>query len=79
LNKALFPETIDLRLRQEDRHKLIAALSDLPADITEPDRVSEFGKGVDPGLGVDVDRIDERAVDIEDDGLERALLSVHAG
>jgi hypothetical protein len=74
-----FAESVDLRLREEDRHELVAALSDLPADIREPELVAEFGKGVDPGLGMDVDRIDERAVDVEDDCLEGVLLCGHAG
>ena len=75
----LFAKSLDLLLREEDRHELVAALSDLPADIAKPDLVPEFGKGIDPGLGMDVDRIDERSVDVEDDGLERTLLCIHAG
>ncbi len=45
--------------------KLIAAFADLTANVRERDLVSEMLKGLLPCLGVQIDGIEQRAVNIE--------------
>ena len=63
-------ERLSLRFQlariQEHGHQLIAALADLAANIFELEVVPIVVEGVLPGSGMQIDRIDQRAVDVED-------------
>ena len=49
---------------------MVAALADLSTDLRQWDLVAEAFEGFDPGLRMDVDRIDQRAVDVENNGFK---------
>ena len=51
---------------QEHGHQLIAALADLATNILELEVVPKVVEGVLPGSGMQIDGIDQRAVDVED-------------
>src|SRR6185295_14170940 len=50
---------------QEDRHKLIATLANLTANVVEGDFVAEMPKGVLPRVSMGVDGVYQRPVDVE--------------
>jgi hypothetical protein len=56
----------DVVRRQEDGHELVAALADLAADVGEGDLAAEVPEGLLPSPRVQVDSVDQRAVDVED-------------
>ncbi len=60
----------DLVLGQELRHEQVATLADLRADPVERQVVPEMPQRDPPGIGVEGDRVDQGAVDVEDDRLE---------
>src|ERR1700730_18622702 len=63
----LLPTCVDLLLREEHRQELITALADLRAHRREVNRVADMRQCFLPGLGMEVDRINQGAVDVEDD------------
>jgi hypothetical protein len=46
---------------------LVAALADLHVYVLQADRDAKMLQGFDPALTIDVDRIDQGTVDVEDD------------
>ena len=53
---------------QEHRNKLVAALADLRARFFEAHRVAELGQGFLPRACMQIDGVDQRAVNVEDCG-----------
>ena len=58
------------RALERVRHRQIAALPDLLADDVPLDAFAEMRERLDPAVGVFVVGVDERAVDVEEDGLK---------
>ncbi len=70
---------VQLLPAQEHRHELVAALADLPADRVERHVAPDLPERVDPGLGVEVDGVDQRSVHVEDDSLDHREPPLRAG
>ena len=51
----------------EHRHQLVTALPDLGTNVLVADVIAEIGKRFLPRAGVRVHRVDQRAIDVEDD------------
>ena len=52
--------------------ELVPSLADLHAHVRERRLDAEVPESLDPGLGVQIDRVDERAVHIEQDRIRRS-------
>jgi hypothetical protein len=59
---------VDLGLRQENRHELVSPFSDLTSYFFEGDVMTEVRERSLPGPGVRIDGIDQRPVNVEDNG-----------
>ena len=74
----LLPATLRLLLRQQREQQQVTALADLGADPVEGKVMAEVAQGLFPGFRMEIHRVDQRAVDIEDDRLEHES-SCHLG
>jgi len=63
-----FAEICNLLLRQEHADDLIATFADLPSHNGKFDVDSIISEGFNPRPGMHIDGIDQRSVDIEDNG-----------
>ena len=59
---------LDLLRGQELRQQFAAALADLRAGALDRNVVAELGQHAMPGLGVGIDGVDQRSIDVEDHG-----------
>src|SRR6202012_6278106 len=57
-----------LSRRQKDRNELVAAFPDLAPHLLEGDVVAELDHGFMPGKRVEIDRVEQGAVEIKDGG-----------
>ena len=53
-------------VRQKDRHQIISALADLTARLFEADVMSEMSEGLMSWQRMEIDRVNQRPVDVED-------------
>src|SRR5205085_10198329 len=60
--------------RKEDRHELVAALAELRTHLHEGHLVAKMREGFLPGFRVQVDRIDEGAVYVENNRSDQRIL-----
>ena len=60
---------------KKHRHELVAALADLLADLLKAELMPEVAERVLPGASMDIDAVDQRAVDVEDHGFAALLVS----
>jgi hypothetical protein len=58
---------------------LVAALTDLDPHILERDINAKILQGFDPAFGVQIDRVDQGPVNIEDDCLGHAIVLCSPG
>src|SRR6185295_16505873 len=64
-------------LGQEDWNELVAALSDLTSRLLEAHVMTETNHGLMPCQRVKIDRVQKRAVHVEDRGLRHSSSSVN--
>jgi hypothetical protein len=64
-------------LRQEHGNELVAAFSDLASHLLEAHVMPEPYQGVMPSQRVEIDRIDQGTVNVEDCGLWHSTSSMH--
>ena len=69
----LISAAIEFFLGEEDRHELVAALADLRTHVGEGHLMAEMGEGFLPGFRVQVDRVDQGAVDVENDCSDQSI------
>src|SRR3978361_179118 len=69
-------ERVDLIFGQKDRHKLVATFTDLAPYRIETDLLFNLLKCIDPTLSVNVVRIDQRSIDIKNDGFDHLVPTV---
>jgi len=61
--------------RHKAGHQLIRALADVRANVVEVRLHAEMTEGFTPGMGMQVDAVDQRPIHVEDHGGHRALRS----
>jgi hypothetical protein len=64
-----------LVFRKKYGNELVAALSDLASRLLEADLVAELGHRFMPGERVEIDRVQERSVEVEDSCLRHSRSS----